>query len=252
MSTPVTRMCLPARSAIEPIILSRPMRCRAPVARFAIAAAASLRAGGTGARTATRSCASPSRRPRPASIPVRSLRPLLGHVIEAIFEPLLTYDYLARPAKLVPLTAEALPEIADDGKTYTFKHQEGHLLRRRSGVQGQEARADRRTTTPIRSSGSSTRRSARRTRCSSKARSSGSTSSRRARRRPASSTTTRRSRASRRPTATRCVSGSSSPTSTSRTSSRSARRRGGARGDRSLRRRVGRRIRSAPGRSLKH
>ena len=40
-----------------------------------------------------------------------------GTVIEAIFDPLLTYDYLARPAKLVPNTAAALPQISDGGKT---------------------------------------------------------------------------------------------------------------------------------------
>ena len=48
-----------------------------------------------------------------------------GSVIEAIFEPLLTYDYLARPAKLVPNVAESLPTISDDGKTYTFKIRRG-------------------------------------------------------------------------------------------------------------------------------
>lgn len=41
-----------------------------------------------------------------------------GTVIEAIFDPLLTYDYLARPAKLVPNTAAALPQISDNGRTY--------------------------------------------------------------------------------------------------------------------------------------
>lgn len=41
-------------------------------------------------------------------------------VNEAIFERLLTYDYLARPARLIPMTATALPEITDGGKTYTF------------------------------------------------------------------------------------------------------------------------------------
>jgi ABC-type transport system substrate-binding protein len=44
---------------------------------------------------------------------------------QAIFETLLTYDYLARPSKLVPLTAEALPEITDDGKTYTLHVRKG-------------------------------------------------------------------------------------------------------------------------------
>jgi len=48
-----------------------------------------------------------------------------GTVIESIFDPLLTYDYLARPAKLVPNTAESLPEVTDDGKVYTFKLRKG-------------------------------------------------------------------------------------------------------------------------------
>ncbi len=48
-----------------------------------------------------------------------------GTVEQAIFETLLTYDYLARPAKLVPMAAEALPQVSDDGKTYTFKVRKG-------------------------------------------------------------------------------------------------------------------------------
>src|SRR5215217_7385387 len=48
-----------------------------------------------------------------------------GSIEQAVFETLLTYDYLARPAKLVPLTAEALPQISDDGKTYTIKVRKG-------------------------------------------------------------------------------------------------------------------------------
>lgn len=46
-------------------------------------------------------------------------------VNQSIFEPLFTYDYLARPAKLVPLTAEALPEVSTDGKTYTIRLKKG-------------------------------------------------------------------------------------------------------------------------------
>jgi ABC-type transport system substrate-binding protein len=46
-------------------------------------------------------------------------------VNEAIFERLLTYDYLARPAKLVPMVAESIPEVADHGKTYTFHLRKG-------------------------------------------------------------------------------------------------------------------------------
>ena len=48
-----------------------------------------------------------------------------GTVTQAIFETLLTYDYLAQPAKIEPLTAEALPQVTDDGRTWTFKLRKG-------------------------------------------------------------------------------------------------------------------------------
>ena len=48
-----------------------------------------------------------------------------GNIAEAIFEPLLKYDYLARPVTLVPNTAEALPKVEQEGKVYTFKIQPG-------------------------------------------------------------------------------------------------------------------------------
>ena len=48
-----------------------------------------------------------------------------GTVISAIFDPLLTYDYLARPAKLVPNTALSLPQITDQGRTYVIKLKPG-------------------------------------------------------------------------------------------------------------------------------
>jgi len=44
---------------------------------------------------------------------------------EAIFDRLLTYDYLARPAKLVPMAAEALPEVAENGRVYTYRIRKG-------------------------------------------------------------------------------------------------------------------------------
>jgi ABC-type transport system substrate-binding protein len=44
---------------------------------------------------------------------------------EMIFERLLTYDYMARPAKLVAGTAEAMPEVKDGGKTYVFHIRKG-------------------------------------------------------------------------------------------------------------------------------
>jgi oligopeptide transport system substrate-binding protein len=46
-------------------------------------------------------------------------------VQQVIFEQMLTYDYLARPSKLVPLTLEAMPEVTDGGKTYTLKLKKG-------------------------------------------------------------------------------------------------------------------------------
>ena len=46
-------------------------------------------------------------------------------VNEAIFERLLGYDYLARPAKLVPQVAEAMPEVTDTGRVYTFRLRKG-------------------------------------------------------------------------------------------------------------------------------
>jgi ABC-type transport system substrate-binding protein len=48
-----------------------------------------------------------------------------GTVEQAIFDTLLSYDYLARPAKLVPLAAEAMPQVTDDGRTYTVRIRKG-------------------------------------------------------------------------------------------------------------------------------
>lgn len=44
---------------------------------------------------------------------------------EMIFERLYTYDYLASPAKIIPETADGLPVISADGKTYTIKLKKG-------------------------------------------------------------------------------------------------------------------------------
>ena len=46
-------------------------------------------------------------------------------VNEAIFDSLMTYDYLARPAKLVPRAAESMPVISDQARTYVFKIRKG-------------------------------------------------------------------------------------------------------------------------------
>jgi oligopeptide transport system substrate-binding protein len=47
------------------------------------------------------------------------------NIIHEIFEPPLTYDFLAQPAKLKPGTAEAMPEITDGARTYTIRLKKG-------------------------------------------------------------------------------------------------------------------------------
>jgi ABC-type transport system substrate-binding protein len=46
-------------------------------------------------------------------------------VTRVIFDPLYQYDYLARPFKIVPNTAVAMPQISADGKTWTIKLKPG-------------------------------------------------------------------------------------------------------------------------------
>jgi ABC-type transport system substrate-binding protein len=48
-----------------------------------------------------------------------------NRVAACIFESPLTYDYLARPAKLRPLTAVALPEVSADFRSFTFRIRPG-------------------------------------------------------------------------------------------------------------------------------
>jgi ABC-type transport system substrate-binding protein len=45
--------------------------------------------------------------------------------ISRLYEGLLQYDYLARPYKVIPLLAEAMPDISADGLVYTFKIRKG-------------------------------------------------------------------------------------------------------------------------------
>jgi len=46
-------------------------------------------------------------------------------ICRVIFDPLYRYDYFARPVRLVPNTAEGLPQVADGGRTYTIKVKPG-------------------------------------------------------------------------------------------------------------------------------
>jgi oligopeptide transport system substrate-binding protein len=45
--------------------------------------------------------------------------------ISKVYEGLLEYHYLKRPAELIPNLAESMPEISADGLTYTFKIKQG-------------------------------------------------------------------------------------------------------------------------------
>jgi len=46
-------------------------------------------------------------------------------LLENLFDPLLRYDYLARPAQLRPNTASGMPEVSLDKRTYTFRIRPG-------------------------------------------------------------------------------------------------------------------------------
>ena len=46
-------------------------------------------------------------------------------VIANIFDTPLTYDYLARPSKVIPNTTEGMPEISPDGLTWTLRMKKG-------------------------------------------------------------------------------------------------------------------------------
>ena len=60
-------------------------------------------------------------------------------VCENLFEPLLTYDYLARqPVRLVPLVAEAVPEPEEGGTRYTFRIRPGILFHEDPAFKGQK------------------------------------------------------------------------------------------------------------------
>ncbi len=57
-------------------------------------------------------------------------------VIANIFDAPLTYDFLARPAKIVPNTAVALPEVSDDFRTLTIRLRPGIFFQDHPAFQG--------------------------------------------------------------------------------------------------------------------
>jgi oligopeptide transport system substrate-binding protein len=46
-------------------------------------------------------------------------------IISAIVDPLYVFDYFARPVRMVPNTAAALPQVTDGGRTYTIRVKPG-------------------------------------------------------------------------------------------------------------------------------
>lgn len=60
--------------------------------------------------------------------PVQSDDKYSAYELSHAYEGLLQYHYLKRPYTLIPLLAEAMPEISKDGKTYTFKLKKGVLF----------------------------------------------------------------------------------------------------------------------------
>ncbi|MEO7761351.1 MAG: ABC transporter substrate-binding protein [Casimicrobiaceae bacterium] len=48
-----------------------------------------------------------------------------NYINRVVFDPLFTYDYLARPYQLIARTAEAVPEFRDDGKLLVIKLRKG-------------------------------------------------------------------------------------------------------------------------------
>lgn len=70
--------------------------------------------------------------------PVR-VNDLYSNIVNAaIFQPLVTYDWMARPSTIVPDAAEALPEVTDDGKLYTFKIRKGLYFSADPAFKGQK------------------------------------------------------------------------------------------------------------------
>ena len=59
-------------------------------------------------------------------------------ICENLFEGLLTYDYLARPVKLVPLVAEAIPQPQEKGTRYTFRIRPGIFYADDAAFKGQK------------------------------------------------------------------------------------------------------------------
>ncbi len=92
-------------------------------------AALALAAGSLGAAEKAgqpeRSCATRFVSQKPASTRRKSPTSIRAPSRSMSSRPLYTYDYLARPVKVVPLLADGMPEVSSDFKTYTVKLKRG-------------------------------------------------------------------------------------------------------------------------------
>jgi len=60
--------------------------------------------------------------------PARINSVLVANILENIIEPMLQYDYLARPLKLIPNTLAEMPEISEGGRVYVCRLKHGVLF----------------------------------------------------------------------------------------------------------------------------
>jgi len=75
--------------------------------------------------------------PRQGSIR-RRFGSIFAHLGRNIFDAPLTYDFLARPAKLRPNVAVAMPEVTDDYRTYTIRLKPGIFFQDDPAFKGQK------------------------------------------------------------------------------------------------------------------
>ena len=68
---------------------------------------------------------------------------LYSRIVTAhIFDGLYRYDYLARPFKIVPCTADGMPEVSEDFRTWTVRLKRGIYFQDDAAFKGQAERID--------------------------------------------------------------------------------------------------------------
>ena len=91
-------------------------------ATLPLAAAAETGAGSAGRRTLRIAFNSPETTFDP---PQTNSDANASYILAQILEAPLQYDYLARPVRVIPNTAAAMPEVSADGRVFTFRIQPG-------------------------------------------------------------------------------------------------------------------------------